>query len=131
MSDIDYNSEIPKLVDAIDARIDSDENRRRQALWEKDGRPVTRPDKIPVTVSPEFQMWAAVTGVNLIDFYDATHGVALNQGTEERIAHGFALQYDFGRPDCADFTCQLDVPIIGAKGQIRGGAPDKAGRPTL
>ena len=65
----DYQAEIPKMLDMIEQRIDSDENLRRLSLWDENGNPLGKSTKIPVTVSPEIQMWAKVTGVNLVDYY--------------------------------------------------------------
>ena len=61
--------EIPALLNAVEERMDSDENRRRLALWDDAGNPRPGAEKIPVTVSPEIQFWAHVHDISLVDFY--------------------------------------------------------------
>jgi len=65
--------EIGRMVDLVEEKIDSPENRRRQELWEATayalyGRPRAG-GKIPITVTPEIQMWARLHRIRLVDFY--------------------------------------------------------------
>ncbi|MDO9579192.1 MAG: uroporphyrinogen decarboxylase family protein [Bacteroidales bacterium] len=61
--------EIKRLVSLIEEKIDSPKNRLRQVLWDKNGFPHPDAEKIPITVSPEIQMWSKLHNISLIDFY--------------------------------------------------------------
>jgi hypothetical protein len=69
MNKIRQRDEIKIMIDEIEKRIDSDENRRRKSFWDEDGLPVMDVKKIPIKVTPEIQMWGRLHGVSLVDFY--------------------------------------------------------------
>jgi len=65
--------EISRMVELVEDKIDSSENKRRQELWEATsyalyGRPRAG-GKIPITVTPEIQMWARLHRISLVGFY--------------------------------------------------------------
>lgn len=69
MTRAELRARMPRLLDEIERRITSPENARRQALWDARGLPRVGNGKIPVTVSPEIQLWARVLDVSLVDYY--------------------------------------------------------------
>ena len=71
MHQTSLGDQIRQLLELIEERVDSCENRRRQALWDADGLVRQDAEKIPITVSPEIQMWGRLLEVSLIDFYQA------------------------------------------------------------
>jgi hypothetical protein len=61
--------EIKNLIQKIEKRIESDENKRRRVFWEQKNIPAKNCSRMPVKVFPELQMWAALHKVSLVDLY--------------------------------------------------------------
>lgn len=62
--------DIRRMVDEVERRIASPDNRARQSMWDECGLPLAgERRRVPITVTPELQMWGRVHQISLRDFY--------------------------------------------------------------